>query len=88
MVSSHDQNRGETHDRPANASIIRRVACECPGQINLFGEMLPKTLVATPAWQSLPKAARAALTSLMTRLILDHVRASGRGAGAEAGHDC
>jgi hypothetical protein len=76
--------------RPFSGTVrfrSRRVGGECPGQINLFGEVLPISPMAAPAWQSLPEAARTTLTSLMTRLILDHVRASGIGAGAEDGDD-
>ena len=76
--------------RPLSGTVrsrSRRIDGECPGQINLFGEVLPVSPMATPAWQSLPEAAKATLTSLMARLILGHVRASGIGAGAENGHD-
>ena len=41
-------------------------------QIELFGDERPGALVDTPAWQDLPAAIQAVLTSLMVRLILDH----------------
>jgi hypothetical protein len=40
-------------------------------QIDLFGSGLPNDTTGAPAWPELPAEARAALTSLMTRLILD-----------------
>jgi hypothetical protein len=42
-------------------------------QIDLFGSGLSNDATGAPAWPELPVAARAALTSLMTQLILDHV---------------
>ena len=56
-------------------------------QIELFGDERPGALMALPAWQSLPAATQAALTSLMTRLILDHAEAHRAGSVAEASHD-
>ena len=40
-------------------------------QPDLFGSGLPNDTTGAPAWPELPAEARAALTSLMTRLILD-----------------
>jgi hypothetical protein len=57
-------------------------------QIELFGDKLPAALIDIPVWQDLPAATQAVLTSLMTRLILDH--AETRPAGpvvAGARHD-
>ena len=45
-----------------------------PQQIDLFGDERQSALVAAPAWQELPVETQAALTNLMARLILDHVR--------------
>lgn len=56
-------------------------------QAELFSDERPGALVALPAWQNLPAATQAVLTSLMTRLILDHVEAHRAGSVAEAGHD-
>jgi hypothetical protein len=42
-----------------------------PQQIDLFAENAP-TIGGVPAWPGLPMETQAALTSLMTRLILDH----------------
>ena len=41
-------------------------------QKDLFGSGLSNTAIGAPAWSELPAEARAALTSLMTQLILDH----------------
>jgi hypothetical protein len=43
--------------------------------------------VALPAWQNLPAATQVVLTSLMGRLILDHVEARRVGSAAKASHD-
>jgi hypothetical protein len=40
-----------------------------------------------PAWSALPTEIQAALTSLITRLILEHADKSRIGSMAEAGHD-
>ena len=42
-----------------------------PQQIDLFSEN-PPTIGGMPAWSGLPTETQAALTTLMTRLILDH----------------
>ena len=56
-------------------------------QTELFGDERHCVLVGTPAWQDLPAATQAALTSLLARLILDHAEARPAGPRAEAGHD-
>jgi hypothetical protein len=58
-----------------------------PQQIDLFaGE--PRTKIGgMPAWSGLPPAAQAALTDLMTRLILEHADKSRIGSMTEASHD-
>ena len=58
-----------------------------PQQIDLFAGALQKTIGDIPAWTGLPREARAELTDLMTRLILDHTDKSRIGAIADAGHD-
>jgi hypothetical protein len=42
-----------------------------PQQIDLFSENAP-TIGGMPAWSGLPTEIQATLTTLMTRLILDH----------------
>lgn len=56
-------------------------------QAELFGDERPGPLVDSPAWQDLPAATQAVLTSLMTRLILEHAEARRAGPKVEAGHD-
>ena len=48
-------------------SARRRV----PQQIDLFAQNVP-TIGGMPTWSGLPTETQAALTALMTRLILDH----------------
>jgi hypothetical protein len=56
-------------------------------QIDLFGRDRQKTMAAVPAWLELPAETRAALTSLMARLILEHADKSRIRSTKEAGHD-
>ena len=67
----------QSRQRPAR----RRV----PQQIDLFAESAP-TIGGVPAWSGLPVETQAALTSLMTRLILDHA-AKRRMESTRDGHD-
>ena len=62
-------------------SARRRV----PQQIDLFAEN--HDIGGMPAWSGLPTETQAALTELMTRLILDHADKSRIGSMTEAGHD-
>jgi hypothetical protein len=55
-------------------------------QMDLFGSGLPNDATGAPAWRELPAEARTALTSLMTRLILDHA-ATATPPAKEVGHD-
>ena len=45
-----------------------------PQQIDLFAGDMPTTIGSMPAWSGLPAGTQAALTNLMTRLILDSCR--------------
>ena len=75
----------------ANTSKRRRTCTEDrrrpAEQIELFGDKLPAALIDVPAWQDLPAATQAVLTSLMARLILDHAETRPAGPVAGAGHD-
>ncbi len=75
----------------ANTSKRRRTCTERRRrpmqQIELFGDECLGALVGTPAWQDLPAATQAVLTSLMAQLILDHVRTRQAGSMTEAGYD-
>jgi hypothetical protein len=53
-----------------------------PQQIDLFAGEPRAATGGTPAWSGLPTETQAALTDLMTRLILDHADSM-----TEAGHD-
>jgi hypothetical protein len=56
-------------------------------QAELFGNDQPGALADIPAWQDLPTATQAVLTSLMARLILGHAETRRASPVAEAGHD-
>ena len=56
-------------------------------QIDLFGSGLSNDATGAPAWPELPAEARAALTSLMTRLILEHAATTATRRAKEADHD-
>ena len=58
-----------------------------PQQIDLFAGEPRTTVGGMPVWSGLPREARAALTELMTRLILDHADKNRIGSMTEAGHD-
>jgi hypothetical protein len=55
-----------------------------PQQRDLFGEVGTEAHDGRPAWPDLPDEARITLVGLMTRLMLDHARAT---AATEAGRD-
>jgi len=56
-------------------------------QMDLFESDLSNGAIGAPAWPELPAEARAALTSLMTQLILDHAATTATPPAKEAGHD-
>ena len=58
-----------------------------PQQIDLFAGEPWTTIGGMPAWSGLPTEAQAALTDLMTRLILEHADQSRIGSMTEASHD-
>jgi hypothetical protein len=67
--------------RQTNQMPARR---RMPQQIDLFAG---ETIGSVPAWSGLPTATQAALTNLMTWLILDHADKSLTGSMMEDGHD-
>ncbi len=75
----------------ANTSKRRRTCTEGrrgpTQQTELFGDEQPGALVNTPAWQDLPAATQAVLTSLMAQLILDHAETRRASPRTEASHD-
>ena len=56
-------------------------------QMDLFGSGPSNGTIGAPAWPELPAEARAALTSLMTQLILDHAATTATPRAKEADHD-
>ena len=56
-------------------------------QMDLFGSDLSNGAIGAPAWPELPAEARAALTSLMTQLILDHAATTATPRAKEVSHD-
>ena len=56
-------------------------------QMDLFGSGLSNGAIGAPAWLELPAEARAALTSLMTQLIVDHAAMTTTPPAKEVGHD-
>jgi len=55
--------------------------------MDLFGSPSLTSQMKAPAWRDLPAETRAALTTLMARLILEHAKAGETAAEIEAGHD-
>ena len=70
--------------RQMKPPLVRRRA---PQQIDLFAACTQTTIGGMPAWSALPTEIQAALTNLMTRLILEHADKNRIGSMAEAGHD-
>jgi hypothetical protein len=56
-------------------------------QMDLFGSNRSNGAIGAPAWPELPAEARAALTSLMTQLILDHAATTATPHAKEVDHD-
>jgi len=56
-------------------------------QMDLFGSGLSTAAIGAPARSELPAEARAALTSLMTQLILSHATTTATPRAKEVGHD-
>lgn len=56
-------------------------------QMDLFKSDQPDGAIGAPAWPELPLEARAALTSLMTQLILHHAGKTATPPARETGHD-
>ena len=56
-------------------------------QMDLFGSGLLNSAIGAPAWSELPAEVRAALTSLMMQLILDHAATTETPRAKEVDHD-
>jgi hypothetical protein len=87
--ASHDQNRGEAHVT-RDDKLRERIPTQstiAPAASDLFGNGLSNVASGAPAWPELPAEARAALTSLMTQLILDHAATTATPRAKEIDHD-
>ena len=62
---------------------LRSARRRAPQQIDLFAAETQTTIGSMPAWSALPTATQAALTHLMTRLILEHADKNRIGSIAE-----
>jgi hypothetical protein len=58
-----------------------------PLQIDLFAAEPQEAIGDLPKWSGLPTDVQAALTSLMTRLLLEHTSKNRIGSTTEVGHD-
>ena len=58
-----------------------------PQQTDLFAREPQKAIGDMPVWSALPTEIQAALTDLMTRLILEHADKNRMGSVVEAGDD-
>ncbi|MEY9181330.1 hypothetical protein ABIG06_001518 [Bradyrhizobium sp. USDA 326] len=56
-------------------------------QMDLFGSGLSNGAIGAPTWLDLPAEERAALTSLMTQLVLDHAAMTATPPAKEVDHD-
>jgi hypothetical protein len=56
-------------------------------QLDLFSNPFDAETAQTPPWQALPAGTRRTLTTLMVRLILDHVDGAHAAQREEADHD-
>jgi len=51
---------------------LRPARCRVPQHLDLFNGAAPSAIGGLPVWSGLPTQTQAALTDLMTRLLLDH----------------
>jgi hypothetical protein len=85
--ASRDQNRGEAHVMH-DGDVRERIPARSTAAGAADGSVQePDGAIGAPAWPELPLEARAALTSLMTQLILDHAGKTATPPARETGHD-
>jgi hypothetical protein len=72
---------------PAQQSRTRFDQRRKPQQMDLFGSDRSSVVIGAPPWLDLPAETRGALTSLIARLILEHLDKRQTGVRTEAGHD-
>jgi hypothetical protein len=70
--------------RQMKSPQVRRRA---PLQIDLFAVEPQRAIGDVPVWSVLPREIQAALTGLITRLLLEHVDKNRAGSTTEPGHD-
>jgi hypothetical protein len=58
-----------------------------PLQVDLFVERAQKAIGDAPVWSALPTEIQAALTGLITQLLLEHADKNRAGSVTETGHD-
>ena len=78
------------NDAVDNNAVVTRIITNSHSDIDrliMFGSVPLNGAFGAPAWSELPAEARAALTSLMTQLILDHAAAMATPRAKEVGHD-
>lgn len=89
--ASHDQNRGETHvtqERNAKEGIpTQSTTAAADGPVRDRSGDPANGAIGAPAWSELPAEARAALTNLMTQLILNHAAPTATPPAKEVSHD-
>jgi hypothetical protein len=64
-----------------------RVRRRAPLQIELFAGEPQKATGGMPVWSALPTGVQAALTGLITRLLLEHADKNRTGLMTETGHE-
>ncbi|MGY3621843.1 hypothetical protein ACVJGD_008039 [Bradyrhizobium sp. USDA 10063] len=83
--------QGDRHEKGASAldwlTSLRLAPRLSRYEPDLFGGGLSNDATGAPAWRELPAEAQAALTSLMTRLILDHAATTATPRAKEVDHD-
>ena len=82
---SRDQNRGETHGREDGVSD--RDSAQTAPRVTADGYVRKPGRARRARWPDLPRDAQEALLGLMTRLILEHARATAAPTMAGGGHD-
>ena len=82
-LSRSESGRGPCQRQTKSPQAHRRA----PQQIDLFAVEPQTAIGGMPVWSGLPTETQAALTGLMTRLILEHADKNRAGSTTEAGHD-
>ncbi len=86
-TSKRRQHEQVPATRASAGGRARKVGADPSSRSSCSATNGPAPLVDTPAWQDLPAATQAVLTSLIARLILDHAETRAVGPVAGGGHD-